>query len=126
MIQVKWVAAILLIYIIGFILGTTYETVTFQNQYGGYTQESELSYLTSFGQTNTSSTSGTYNIINIPTTAPNFFNVLMNAAFLRFTFFQGQGYDMVYYIIILPFVALPGVLAILYALYLLVIALFPF
>jgi hypothetical protein len=126
MIQVKWVAAIVLIYIIGFILGTTYDTIPYTNQYGAATQETTLQYLTTFGQTNASSNSGNYGLISIPMTLPTYFSTLVNAAFLHFSFFQGQGYDMVYYIFILPFVAIPGVLAIAYALYLMVVAILPF
>jgi len=126
MIQVKWVAAILLIYIIGIILGGTYDQVWVDNINGIPAPESELRYLTTFGQTNTNSTSGTFSAISVPTQAPNYFSTLMNVAFLHFQFFQGAGYDMVYYIFILPFVAIPGVLAILYALYLMVVAILPF
>ena len=126
MIQVKWVAAIVFIYVIGFILGTTFYQIPYTNSFGQSSQQSELSYLTSFGQTNTNSTSGSYSLMSVPTTAPNYFDTLMNAAFLHFPFFEGAGYDLVYYIFILPFVAIPGVLAILYALYLLVVAILPF
>ena len=126
MIQVKWIAAIVFIYIIGFILGTTFYQIPYTDSFGHGTQESELSYLTSFGQTNTNSNSGNYSLMSVPSTAPNYFSTLMNAAFLHFPFFIGAGYDLVYYIFILPFVAIPGVLAILYALYLLVVAILPF
>jgi hypothetical protein len=126
MIQVKWVAAIVLVYIIGFILGATYDMIPYTSAYGQTTQESTLTYLSDFGQTNTASTSGSFSIVSIPTTAPNYFSTLMNAAFLHFSFFQGTGYDVVYYLFILPFIALPGVLAVLYALYLMIVAILPF
>ena len=126
MIQVKWIAAIVLVYVIGFFLGTTYDMINYTDAYGNATQESTLTYLSTFGQTNTNSSSGTYSLVSIPSATPNYFSTLMNAAFLHFSFFQGAGYSTVYYILILPFIALPGVIAIAYALYLMVIAILPF
>lgn len=121
MIQVKWIAAIVFVYIIGMILGATYDS-----SWSGSQAEDKLDKLSSFSQTNVNSTSGQFSFMAVPTTAPSFFSNLVNIAFLHFSFFQETPYNMIYFIFILPFIALPGVIAILYALYLAVIAILPF
>jgi hypothetical protein len=119
MIQVKWVSAIVLVYIIGVLLGGTFDTV-----WNGTEMQSKLEFLTTF--TNTSTATNTFDVVSIPSTSANYFQVLMDVATLHFSFMQGTGYTLVYILIILPFIVIPGVLAILYALYLMLVAILPF
>ena len=124
MIQVKWVAAILFIFIIGFILSGTYDQVWVETPTGQQVSESQLDYITSFSsQGYTNSAVGT--VTSVPTWTGNWFTAFWQCATVHPSFMQGAGYDIVYYIIILPFVAIPGILAIAYALYMALTSLIP-
>jgi hypothetical protein len=123
MLPVKWLAAICFIYIIGIFLGATFEIHT-GTDWAGNSGQTQLSYLLDFK--NAVQTTDKFNVVNIPTAASNYFNAVVQVATLNFEFFQGTGYSMVYWILIIPFIVIPGVAAIFYALYLMLIAILPF
>ena len=74
---------------------------------GQQVSESQLDYITSFSsQGYTNSAVGT--VTSVPTWTGNWFTAFWQCATVHPSFMQGAGYDIVYYIIILPFVAIPG------------------
>ena len=104
-------------------LGSTFEIHDGAN-WAGVTGQTDLEYLADFKNTiYTTTTYGTQ--VNIPTAMSNYFQTVVKVATLHFEFMQGTGYTMVYWIIVVPFVVLPGLLAIFYALYLMLIAILP-
>jgi hypothetical protein len=124
MIQVKWVAAILIVFLMGFVLSGTYDQVWVETPTGQQVQESEFNYVTSFSSASyTNNAVGT--VTSVPTWTGNWFTAFWQCATFNPTFMQGTGYQMVRYFILLPFITIPGLLAIGYALYMALTSLIP-
>jgi hypothetical protein len=121
MVNTKWFAFFVFIYIIGMYMGASFEK-HIGSAWSGTGEVTTLEYLTNFS--NLVVMNAEVGSLSFPMPNPQYFSALLKVMTFNFEFLQGTGYSMIYQIILTPF-AVIGIVSLLGLTYQLVRGILP-
>lgn len=102
----KWVGFLAFIWLVGVILGATYDKMD-SAEWDARVSETKMEYLLNYK--NVTYEQGVFGTVTFPLPNPTYFETVLNIATFNFEFLQGEGYQFIRWF--LQIFALMGVLA---------------
>ena len=102
----KWIGILAFIWLIGVILGATYEKMD-SDAWNARVDETKMEYLLNYQ--NVTYEQNVFGTITFPLPNPDYFSTVLNIASFNFEFLQGEGYQFIRWL--LQIIGLMGVLA---------------